>query len=97
MNLESLIDLTIKASAKMNVNDNEIEVAAGKVLFRFAKTAIYSVVNIVTREISGVLYCNLCGRGPFTKKGMFLHLSRSHRGEIRSIFEKELEKAVRMR
>jgi len=32
----------------------------------------------------------LCSKGPFTKKGMFLHITRVHRDEVKALLEEEL-------
>ena len=89
---ELLVELAAKASAKMDVSDDAVEKLTGPKMTNPAKAAIRSVANVVTREVNGVLYCNLCGRGPFTKKGMFLHLSRLHRGEIRALLKDYLNR-----
>ncbi len=44
------------------------------------------------REGGRVLYCPLCGRGPFTPKGYYLHLLRVHPLEILRMLEDELER-----
>ena len=92
---EKLIDLTAKACARIHVGDDEIEKVVGLGMMNIAKAAIFSVSNVVTREVNGVLYCNLCSRGPFTKKGLFLHLIRLHRGEIKTLLEGELRNRIR--
>ncbi len=42
----------------------------------------------------GSLWCRLCERGPFTKKGFYLHLIRVHYHELEYIVEDELRKAL---
>jgi len=44
------------------------------------------------REGGRVFYCALCGRGPFTPKGYYLHLIRVHPGEILQLVQSEVER-----
>jgi hypothetical protein len=39
------------------------------------------------------LHCGLCGKGPFSRKGLYLHLLRIHRYEVKSLIAEELQQA----
>ena len=54
--------------------------------------AIKLTASRLVRDKSGVLYCRLCGRGPFTPKGMYLHLTRIHQSELVEIVNSEFER-----
>ena len=40
---------------------------------------------VVTKK--GMLYCGICGRGPFTRRGLYLHLMRVHAEDIARAIE----------
>jgi hypothetical protein len=46
-------------------------------------------VIVATRDVRGVkiLYCSLCGKGPFTPKGLYLHIVRVHSTEVERIVD----------
>jgi hypothetical protein len=53
------------------------------------------VVEVVAEQIAiddGItLRCKLCGKGPFTRKGLYLHLRRVHIDVIEDLVRQELE------
>lgn len=60
-----------------------------------AKHTVKAIKRIAVRlyNIKGnVIYCPLCGRGPFTKKGYYLHLIRVHSEEILKMVIEESER-----
>jgi hypothetical protein len=50
--------------------------------------------ELVLVDERGILRCGLCGKGPFTRKGLYLHLRRVHIDAIedyaKRIFEEKL-------
>ena len=92
---EKLVDIAARVCARIHVDDEELEKAVGLGMLNIAKASIYSVSNVVTKEVNGILYCNLCGKGPFTKKGLFLHLTRLHKSDIKALLENELRNRIR--
>lgn len=55
--------------------------------------AIDKIVLIVARR-NGGLWCNLCEKGPFTKRGFYLHLIRVHLKDIEGMVKEELNKLL---
>lgn len=49
-------------------------------------------ITIVRRN--GGLWCNLCEKGPFTKRGLYLHLIRVHMKDIEYMIKDELKKLL---
>lgn len=50
-------------------------------------------------ERNGLLYCGYCGKGPFTRIGLYLHIIRVHKRELEDTINRvymELERASRM-
>ena len=46
-------------------------------------------------EEGAPIYCRICGRGPFTKKGYYLHLVRVHYYDLLSLVREESERVGR--
>ncbi len=42
--------------------------------------------KIISRK-KGVLYCGICGNGPFTKKGLCMHVRRVHKEDVERMIE----------
>lgn len=56
--------------------------------------AVARAASILVSRRGPSLYCRLCGGGPYTKKGAYLHLLRKHSQDIKRILEEELRAAV---
>lgn len=48
----------------------------------------------IIREKNGALWCRLCDRGPFTKRGFYLHLIRVHADDLEFMIEEEMKKLL---
>ncbi len=92
---EKLIDSTVKKACKMPVKDEEIVRLVGISSKRIALNSIDKVSFWLSYENNNLLYCKLCNRGPFTKKGLYLHLTRIHRNEIKHMLEDELKREIK--
>jgi len=87
---EKLVETTAKLASRMHVEDEEFEKVVSLGMLEIAKASATAVATHVSREANGLIYCNLCSKGPFTKKGMFLHITRVHRDEVKALLEEEL-------
>ncbi len=62
------------------------------------KSVVIEVVEEVSKEIiaerNGIIFCAICGRGPFQKKGIYLHLKRVHRDSIEKMVAERLEEKI---
>jgi hypothetical protein len=54
--------------------------------------AVVNVAMRVAEPRGGVLYCQLCGRGPYTRRGIYLHLKRVHASEIVELVRDEVRR-----
>lgn len=87
---EKLVEIAAKLASRMHVEDEEFEKVVSLGMLEIAKATAMVVATHVSREVNGLIYCNLCSKGPFTKKGMFLHITRVHRDEVKALLEQEL-------
>ena len=67
-----------------------------KVLAKHVVEAIRNVGLQLRDERNGVLRCPICGRGPFTKRGYFLHLTRLHYSHLVDLVEREADRIVKV-
>ena len=70
----------------------DIESFDSPVLARHTVEAIKRVALMLSSESRDVIYCPLCRRGPFTRKGYYLHLTRIHGNEILELVNAEVER-----
>ncbi len=61
---------------------------------RIAEEVVQAVAEQLVYESGGLLRCQLCGKGPFTRKGLYLHLRRVHRKMIEELVRRELEARI---
>ena len=58
-----------------------------------AKHYLLAVREVGLRLRTGEpIYCVLCGRGPFTRKGYYLHLKRIHSEDILDLVKAEAQR-----
>lgn len=59
---------------------------------------VEEIVEAIARELAvnreGSLRCGLCGKGPFTRKGLYLHLRRVHWEAVVALAEARLREAL---
>lgn len=86
---EKLIDVVIRVAVGFKVRNFKLKAGSSSFEEAVSKAIEYSSKHIV-RVLDKQFYCNLCGKGPYTRKGMYLHLLRMHKYEIKSIIRDEL-------
>ena len=90
-----LAEYAARKAAKMSVSTRRIEILLGSELARIALDIGDRVAQSLIDEQKGLPRCGLCGMGPFTYKGLYLHLIRKHFEEIRDYIEEEIEYTLR--
>ena len=92
---EKLIEFVARAAAGIRLDRNKLAVITGPSLLPIANEVISALSKeLAIRNPNGLIYCGLCRKGPFTKRGMYLHLIRIHRFEIKTLICDELEKRL---
>ncbi|MEM0065957.1 MAG: hypothetical protein QXT76_04900 [Sulfolobales archaeon] len=87
---EKLIDVVIRVAVGFKVRNFKLKATSSSFEEAVSKAIEYSSKHIV-RVINKQFYCNLCGKGPYTRKGMYLHLLRMHKYEIKNMVREELK------
>ncbi len=91
-----LVPYVARIAAGIRVDRKKIEEIAGPSMARIALEVIDRVVPWIVTTRNGLLRCGLCGKGPFTKRGLYLHLIRVHQADIRYMIEDELERLIKV-
>lgn len=59
---------------------------------KMAVEAVELVANRLAPQAAPSLYCALCSRGPYTRKGYYLHLKRVHGNDIKEEISSEIKR-----
>ena len=92
---EKLVVPTVKLACKFTVKEDDIVRLVGISSKKIVLNVINKVSFWLSYENNGLLYCKLCNRGPFTKRGLYLHLSRVHSNDIKNMLEEEIRHEIR--
>ena len=85
--MDELVEYTIRLATGMVLKQELLPIAEDTVKRRAAER----VAKLLVSEKRGLKYCSICTKGPFTKRGFYLHFMRVHRDEIKLLLERELE------
>ncbi|EHP70678.1 MAG: hypothetical protein RXS23_09715 [Metallosphaera yellowstonensis] len=92
---DKLVELAAKRASRIQVKEDEFIRVMGFSGKDMGKRVVDRVSFWIVTQENSLLYCRLCGKGPFTKRGTFLHLTRIHRSEIKLMLEEELRKEIK--
>jgi hypothetical protein len=73
-----VVKYTVRVALRLSVDDSTVGVRDAARVLRFLRENPDYLVKVK----KGMLYCGVCGKGPFTKRGLYLHLTRVHAEEI---------------
>ena len=88
---ERLVEHVARSAAGISVSLEKISYIVGG---RRAQH-IYDIIGSLGKRVTlvhsnGALYCGLCRKGPFTRRGLYLHLVRRHRYDIKQLIMNEI-------
>jgi hypothetical protein len=89
VDFERLAEIAIRMASKMRIRDELLEEVSEREL-----EAARRVAELIREERRGLVYCGICAKGSFTKRGFYLHLMRVHKEDVKVLLEKELAEAV---
>lgn len=84
-----IIELTAKIAIGIEIDDVDIRIAVGSLRLPAMRSAIHRAARKLVIDREGILRCGICNKGPFTRKGLYLHLTRIHRYDIAKRVEEE--------
>jgi len=89
---EHLVRYTIRRALNLPVDDIDLASIVGSSLLPVMRKVVAYVACRLVFEKNNHLRCGLCGRGPFTKRGLYLHLTRVHTNEILRLIDEKYNK-----
>ncbi len=91
-----LVEYVARLAVGLSVDESDLRRITGSVLYPIVREAVNRVASEIVIVRNGLLRCNICGRGPFTRRGLYLHLIRVHRYDIMGYVEDEYNKIVKI-
>ncbi len=61
---------------------------------RIAAEVVEAVAARLAEDGGASMRCGVCGRGPFTRRGLYLHLKRVHREAVESMVAEEVSRRL---
>ncbi|HWQ16602.1 MAG TPA: hypothetical protein VNL13_02060 [Sulfolobales archaeon] len=92
-----MVRICIKEALEPGVVSREIESLGIRVdseVRRGIVRALEDIANTLVSRRGSSLYCRLCRKGPYTKRGAYLHLLRIHSDDIISIVREEFDRVI---
>jgi len=86
---EELIKYVVRKALSLSTDDFELRSIVGTTRYVVMKYVVNSISEKLVSEKNNHLRCGLCGKGPFTKRGLFLHLLRIHKADIIEMLDKK--------
>ncbi len=87
--LKLMVDTVIRMASGIKVKPEAEEMFGDK-----EWEIMRRVASEVRAEKKGLLYCGICGKGSFTRRGFYLHLKRTHKDEIATLIKYEMEEVM---
>jgi hypothetical protein len=85
--VEKIAEAAIRKAAGLPYQTNDLPLSLRDV----AESIIAVVAEQIAFDDGITLRCRLCGKGPFTRKGLYLHLKRVHIDVVEELVRRELE------
>ncbi len=92
---DRLLKFIVKRAVGLPADDIDLQKIVGSSKYTLMRKAVGTVATTIVTEKNGHLRCGLCGKGPFTRRGLYLHLIRIHGNEILSMVEEKYEELVK--
>ena len=73
---------------------NNVEEMLPSSLHGIIKTISANISREIVKNRDGILSCGICGKGPYTRKGLYLHIKRMHMDKIVDMLRIELEEEL---
>ncbi|MDK6028459.1 hypothetical protein QPL79_03700 [Ignisphaera sp. 4213-co] len=90
--LKKIVEYVARKAASLTQKYDLDDLVSPSIVPMFEKS-VEKMASALVKRGSG-LRCNLCDKGPFTKRGMYLHLIRVHAKDIEIMVQEELRKLL---
>ena len=84
-----MVDTAIRLASGIRIKQE-----AEEMLTEREMEAVKRVAEVIRAEKKGLLFCGICGKGSFTRRGFYLHLVRVHKEDVATLIKQELEESM---
>ena len=91
-----IVKFVARKAVGLTVDDNDLRRLTGSAIYPVMREAVKRVANEIVTTRNGLLRCNICGKGPFTRRGLYLHFIRVHRYDILGLLEEEYSRIAKL-
>jgi hypothetical protein len=88
---DELVRYVVRRALNLPVDDMDLVDIVGTNDYPVMKRVIDTLASRLVVYKNNTMRCGLCGRGPFTKRGLYLHLIRVHRDDILGLIDELIE------
>uniref|UniRef100_A0A7J3QDT4 Uncharacterized protein n=1 Tax=Ignisphaera aggregans TaxID=334771 RepID=A0A7J3QDT4_9CREN len=89
---KKMIEYAARKASSLSQRYNMEDLVAPSIAFIVDRSMEKIALSLVRKN--GGLWCNLCGKGPFTKRGLYLHLIRVHIKDIEFMVREEVKRVL---
>lgn len=90
--LKKIIEYTARKASSLNQRYEIEDLVTPSIADLVDRSMERIALTLVKRN--GGLWCNLCSKGPFTKRGLYLHLIRVHTKDIEFMVREEMKRIL---
>lgn len=90
--LKKIVEYTARKASSLNQRYEIEDLVAPSMATIVDRSMEKIALTLVKRN--GGLWCNLCNKGPFTKRGLYLHLIRVHVKDIEFMVREEIKRIL---
>lgn len=90
--LKKIVEYVARKASSLTQKYELDDLVAPSIAPIFEKS-VEKMASMLVKRNSG-MRCNLCDKGPFTKRGMYLHLIRVHSKDIEIMVQEELKRLL---
>ncbi len=91
--IRKLVEYLARKTASM-IQKYRLEDLVGALAAQHLERSFDRISISIAKESGGTFWCRLCDKGPFTKRGFYLHLIRVHYGDLQYLVEEELRRVL---
>ena len=86
-----LVRYTIRKALDLPVDDISLRNIVGSTSYPIMRRVVNHVASRLVILKNNHIRCGICGKGPFTKRGLYLHMIRIHVNDILKMIDDALE------
>jgi len=86
---DQLVRYVVRKALDLPIDDIELQRIVGSTQYPIMRKVVGYITRRLVIEKNQHLRCGLCNKGPFTKRGLYLHLMRVHKEDILKMIDEK--------